>query len=50
MDDLHNDEWMMERIARTLDAVREGDKSGLEVELDLLAFAEDVMEHYNKEN
>ena len=44
--ELHKDPWMMERIQTTLDALEEARLSGLEAELDLLAFAEDVIERY----
>jgi hypothetical protein len=47
MDDaLHKDPWMMQRIGAALDAIRYADREGLETELDLLAFAEDVLAHY----
>jgi len=41
--DLHKDPWVMARVAKTLDATRYADTEGLEAELDLLAFAEDML-------
>lgn len=46
MTDLHNDPWMMRRIDETLEAVEHARCAGLEAELDLLAFAEDVIDRY----
>lgn len=44
--DLHDDEWLMQRISTTIDAVMWAKIMGLEAELDMIAFAEDVLEHY----
>lgn len=44
--ELHNDPWMMKRIDKALDAIAHSIQTGLETELDLLAFAEDVIERY----
>lgn len=50
----HDDPWVMQRVAQALDAIRYADQEGLEAELDLLAFADDILSHYdviqNKEN
>lgn len=46
--ELHHDEWLMAQISKTLDAVRNADHEGLETELDMIAFAETVLGHYNK--
>lgn len=43
---LKDDPWMRDRIAQALDAIRYADREGLETELDLLAFAEDVVARY----
>lgn len=43
---LHQDPWMMDRISKALDAIRYADAEGLETELDLLAFADDVLDRY----
>lgn len=40
---------MIQRIAQALDAIRYSDQEGLETELDLLAFADDVLAHYARE-
>ena len=45
---LHKDDWMMQRISVALDSIRYADYAGLETELDLLAFAEDVLGHYRQ--
>lgn len=44
--ELRKDPWMVQRIAQALDAIRYADREGLEVELDLLAFAEDTLSRY----
>lgn len=44
--ELHNDEWLMNRINETISAVLYAKFMGLEAELDMIAFAEDVLEHY----
>lgn len=44
--ELHKDPWMMERLDRALDAISFAIQTGLEAELDMLAFAEDVIERY----
>lgn len=48
MSELHKDPWMMQRVADALDAIRDSDREGRETELDLLAFADDVLERYAK--
>ena len=45
MSDLHKDPWVMQRVATALDAIRYSDREGLETELDLLAFADDLLAH-----
>lgn len=47
--ELRKDAWMMQRIAQALDAIRHADHEGLETELDLIAFAEDVLARYAPE-
>ena len=44
--ELQDDPWLMNRISDALDAIRHADFAGLETELDLIAFAEDVLERY----
>lgn len=44
--ELHHDEWLMQRISTTIDAVVHARVMGLEAELDMIAFAEDVLNHY----
>jgi hypothetical protein len=43
---LHKDPWVMQRVAQALAAIRYADREGLETELDLLAFADDILSHY----
>ena len=46
--ELHKDPWMMKRISEALYAIDYALLQGLEAELDLLAFAEDVIERYKQ--
>lgn len=48
MKDLHRDPWLTDRVSTALDAIRYADHAGLETELDLIAFAEDVLTHYSE--
>lgn len=49
MSDLHKDPWVMQRVATALDAIRYSDREGLETELDLLAFADDLLDRQEAE-
>lgn len=44
--ELHNDEWLMHRISEAISSVLYAKVMGLEAELDMIQFAEDVLEHY----
>lgn len=44
--ELHHDEWLMRKISDTIDSVLYAKVMGLEAELDMIQFAEDVLEHY----
>jgi hypothetical protein len=46
---LQDDPWMMNRIVKALDSIRYSDFAGLETELELLVFAEDVIDKYGDE-
>ena len=47
MSDLHKHPWVMRRVNQALDAIRDSESEGRETELDLLAFAEDVLDYVN---
>lgn len=49
MSDLHKDPWVMARVAKALDAIRHADAEGLEAELDLLAFADDMLDRQREQ-